>query len=162
MHLGKKRLHLNPHGTGKLAVNFLKISTVASLYCYQSNTLNVFKNTFIKSEGASDTNNLVYTNNSKDVTVETVKVIPNMHFNSNLGTPYVKSSVSILNPKVYVFTLEVNTFKMIIEPSSSTRSSDYAVPIIFTNCNGREVIPQICDHIISSLYAIVMQTLWKN
>ena len=25
LHLGKKRLHLNPHGTGKLAVNFLKI-----------------------------------------------------------------------------------------------------------------------------------------
>ena len=25
LHLGKKRLHLNPHGTGKLALNFLKI-----------------------------------------------------------------------------------------------------------------------------------------
>ena len=79
-----------------------------------------------------------------------VKVLPNMHFNSNLETPCVESSVSILNPMAYVFTLEVNTFKMIIEPSSSTRSSGYAVPIIFTNCNAREVIPQIRDYITNS------------
>ena len=108
----------------------------------------MFKNTFITSEGVSNTKNLVYTNNSKDVTVEMVKVIPTTHFNSNLGTPYAKSSVSIINPKAYVFTLD--TFKMVIEASSSTRSSDYAVPIIFTNCNAWEVIPQIWDYITNS------------
>ena len=45
---------------------------------------------------------------------------------------------------------EVPFTQGLLAASLSNFDSDYAVPIIFTNCNAKEVIPQIWDYITNS------------